>query len=286
VQCFVPEVAGYDYSEVSSADSQTIGTLSLKSPSGFFGSDDFAQLTLEVTQETRLRTHVKIYPVSSQRWEVPEYLLPRPGGLYNDSEAIFPGFIRSIPSVHSDPFSVQVIRKTGGVNPFGANDVIFNFTNNFVFQDQYIQFVLNSPSDVVASYGFGESTRSTQRLLDGSTYTLWNSDTASADFDKSLYGTHPFVIQVKRNGRANGFFFLNSNAMELTVSNSATEGRRMSIQSTGGLVDMYVFGGPSPVEVIRQYLQVVGRPAMVPFWSLGFHNCRWGTLIYYSLLIT
>lgn len=28
--------------------------------------------------------------------------------------------------------------------------------------------------------------------------------------------------------------------------------------------------------VVRQYLDVIGRPAMVPFWSLGFHNCRWG----------
>jgi alpha-glucosidase (family GH31 glycosyl hydrolase) len=64
--------------------------------------------------------------------------------------------------------------------------------------------------------------------------------------------------------------------MQLTLSNSAKHGQTLGIQSTGGVIDIYVFSGPSPESVIMEYLKVVGNPAFVPYWSLGFHNCRWG----------
>ena len=39
---------------------------------------------------------------------------------------------------------------------------------------------------------------------------------------------------------------------------------------------MYVFMGPTPSEVIQQYTEVIGRSFMPPYWSLGYHLCRWG----------
>ncbi|CAF4281951.1 unnamed protein product, partial [Adineta steineri] len=34
--------------------------------------------------------------------------------------------------------------------------------------------------------------------------------------------------------------------------------------------------GPTVENVIEQYWAVTGKPTMPPFWSLGFHLCRWG----------
>jgi alpha-glucosidase (family GH31 glycosyl hydrolase) len=44
----------------------------------------------------------------------------------------------------------------------------------------------------------------------------------------------------------------------------------------GGVLDLYVFLGPGPEQVLQQYHAVIGLPAMVPHWALGFHQCKWG----------
>ena len=44
----------------------------------------------------------------------------------------------------------------------------------------------------------------------------------------------------------------------------------------GGIIDMFVFVGPSPHDVTVQYHEVIGKPVMPPYWALGFQQCRWG----------
>lgn len=43
-------------------------------------------------------------------------------------------------------------------------------------------------------------------------------------------------------------------------------------------MDFYFFVGEMglPDEVIHSYQEVIGRPAMPPYWALGYHQCRWG----------
>ncbi|KAF8386223.1 hypothetical protein PRIPAC_75365 [Pristionchus pacificus] len=47
-------------------------------------------------------------------------------------------------------------------------------------------------------------------------------------------------------------------------------------RTIGGILDIYLFPGPSPAEVIQQYTAFVGRSFLPPYWALGFQLCRYG----------
>ena len=62
-----------------------------------------------------------------------------------------------------------------------------------------------------------------------------------------------------------------SNAIDVSLSP-----RSVTWRSSGGIIDMTVFMGPTAKDVVRQYTHLVGRPHLPPMWALGFHLCRWG----------
>lgn len=49
----------------------------------------------------------------------------------------------------------------------------------------------------------------------------------------------------------------------------------ITFRTIGGIFDIYFFLGPTPADVVKQYSEIVGKPFMPPYWSLGFHLCRY-----------
>ncbi|KAL7677104.1 hypothetical protein ACOME3_003351 [Neoechinorhynchus agilis] len=49
----------------------------------------------------------------------------------------------------------------------------------------------------------------------------------------------------------------------------------MTYRTIGGIIDLFIITGPTPADVIRQYWTLIGNPLLTPYWSLGFHLCKW-----------
>ncbi|XP_035157865.1 lysosomal alpha-glucosidase isoform X2 [Callithrix jacchus] len=144
------------------------------------------------------------------------------------------------------------------------------------FADQFLQLSTSLPSQLIT--GLAEHLSPLMLSTSWTKITLWNRDLAPTP-GANLYGSHPFYLVLEDGGSAHGVFLLNSNAMDVVLQPSPA----LSWRSTGGILDVYVFLGPEPKSVVRQYLDVVGYPFMPPYWGLGFHLCRWG---YSSTAIT
>jgi len=47
-------------------------------------------------------------------------------------------------------------------------------------------------------------------------------------------------------------------------------------RTIGGLLDIYLFLGPTPEDTVRQFTEAIGRQPIPPYWGLGFQLSRWG----------
>ncbi|KAG0722981.1 Lysosomal alpha-glucosidase [Chionoecetes opilio] len=254
--CYYPkDYPGYHFTNLTPSDTGHEGYLSRGVKSGYPGDVD--TLRFEVWMETDTRIRIKITDPSKARWETP---LPSVPSL-NTSSAKHPLY-KFKTRLNDGTFTIAR----------GSTDLPLFSTEGaapLTYADQFLQLSTILPSHFI--YGLGEH-------LDGlllDTFwkrrVLWNVDQIP-ESGKNLYGSHPFYLAMEPSGEAHGVFLLNSNAMEIVLQPLPA----LTYRVIGGVLDLYVFLGPSPDDVVRQYTEVVGRPFLPPYWSLGYHQCRFG----------
>ncbi|XP_067678896.1 maltase-glucoamylase-like [Haliotis asinina] len=229
----------------------------IESSPGPFGND-INNLTFEVEELDNNLLRFKFYDPSSSRYEVPVPLeLPK-------TRAVMPRYRLDI--TNNETFSFRITRLSSGAVIWDTG------VGGFTFDDQFLQIATRLPSTNI--YGFGENTHDKFRHnLWFKTWPMWSRDqwTMYSTYENH-YGVHPFYMAMEDDGQSHGVLLLNSNAQDY----SFTPLPMLIYRTIGGILDFYLFMGPEPESVVQQYTQVIGRPYMPPYWSLGFQLCRYG----------
>lgn len=253
--CFFPSDApSYNVDVLNQNDSRTVALLSRSAPSGW--PNDIPKLRVTVTEQGGGRLRFRIEDNSRERWEPPLELGPA-GKVTSDFKV----------TLRRRPFGLTVQRRFRGQILFDSASM----AAPLIFADQFLQISTRLATTNV--YGIGEQRRNfTHDLRTGwERIALWTRDEAPTP-KLNLYGVHNFMLGLFPDGSAYGLFLLNSNAQEVMTQPTPA----LTYRTIGGILDFFVFNGPSPSDVIQQYYSLIGHPMMPPYWALGFQLSRWG----------
>ncbi|KAK3600456.1 hypothetical protein CHS0354_037863 [Potamilus streckersoni] len=246
-------------SATSRSNQQNI-TLEKRHPDVSLFGEDIQQIRLIVEGLSNHLVHFKITDAQRNRYEVP---IP----LQKNSEQMDQPLYDASQSGDSESgFYFQIKRASTNVALWNTD------IGGLTYSHQFLQIVTRLPSKNI--YGFGENRHFGLRHdLQYRRWPMFSRDNfVNAGDYANLYGVHPFYMCIEEDGNVHGVFLLNSNAMEVLLQPLPA----LIYRTIGGVLDFYMFMGPTPEDVIQQYTQLIGYPYLPPYWSLGFQLCRYG----------
>ncbi|KAJ8410765.1 hypothetical protein AAFF_G00187220 [Aldrovandia affinis] len=204
-------------------------------PSPHFFGAPIEELVFHAEKQTVNRLRFKITDSQNRRFEVPHEHVKPP----------------SSPPNGAFNYEFFLVKK-----PFGL---------------RYLQLSAMLPSHNI--YGLGEHVHQHFRHdTYWRTWPIFARDAFPNGGTDNLYGHYTFFLCLEDlTGRSFGVFLMNSNAMEVTIQPAPA----VTYRTIGGVLDFYILLGDTPEEVVHEYLELIGRPMIPPYWSLGFQLSRW-----------
>lgn len=167
---------------------------------------------------------------------------------------------KAVPTADEDPDSwEETFEGVTDSKPNGPEAVALDFT----FKSSEVLFGIPEHHDTFAL----------RRTSYGEPYRLFTVDMTLFEVDSRMpnYGAIP-VIYGHAKGRTSGIFWHNS--ADTYVDILDTESAHFITE--GGIIDVYVFLGPSPNEAFSQYTKITGVGNLPQLFTLAYHQCRWG----------
>uniref|UniRef100_H0XZP9 P-type domain-containing protein n=1 Tax=Otolemur garnettii TaxID=30611 RepID=H0XZP9_OTOGA len=219
--------------------------------------DDISPVAMDIEFHTKNRLRFKIYDPGKKRFEVPL--------------RIEPPLNAAIDLLYDIEVTSEVITQFRVIRKKTKTVLWETFLGGLIFSNQFMQMMTAIPSTTI--YGFGEHEHpSFKHDMNFIQYGMFSRAQSPVQAFSNLYGVHPFYMCIENDFNAHGVLFLNSNAQDVTLSPYPA----LTFRTIGGILDFYMFLGPTPENVVQQYTAAVGRSFLPPYWSLGFQLSRWG----------
>jgi alpha-glucosidase (family GH31 glycosyl hydrolase) len=172
--------------------------------------------------------------------------------------------------INNHPFSFYLFSKTTGDVLFDTTHSVesSNYDHYFYYAKGYIQISTRLPKGHY-TYGLGE--RFGNLKLKNGVYNFWardNHNTIASDDNDKFYSSIPNFITINpKTNNAYGAVMFNSSPMEVLLKEDY-----LTYKLTSGILELYIFSGPRPKEIILQNQETFGRPILPPYSALGWHG--------------
>ena len=234
------------------------------------------RLNIRISLECDKYLHIYVTDALKKRWEQPHSI----SDSYKEKikacsqTKSLKDFGLNISEEMSEPFYFSLTNPESG-------ELIFTTENaDFIYSDYFIGFAgFVTTNDI---YGFGE--RAHELKLGDGKFTMAPNDTTGirddlGDGGWNGYGIHPLGIHKTIKRAFVGLLFNNLNTQDLFIQSGYDQWENhvlLEHRTTGGVIDYYITINDNPESAIISLHDIIGHPMLPPYWSVGYHQCRYG----------
>lgn len=166
-------------------------------------------------------------------------------------------------------FNVTVTRLETG------EDIVETVFGPLIYGEGYAEVTTRLPTSHLYGLGLRRNIEFAPNWNERSRWPLFTEEKSTMIGNVSVAtgssSAHPFFMNFERTpGYMYGLYLKTAAPVEVGVIPVPA----VVFRGVGTLWDLRIMAGPTPKDVTNQYTQMIGRPAMPPYWALGYHLCR------------